>query len=235
MNETQNNANGIVYVLSNRGFWLPEREDDSDLLPIVKIGYTTPATPEALRDRMKGLFKTGVPLPFDLEYAKAVVNCAEVESDMHTIFSSLRINPSREFFRVEIDSVITALKPYLGDEITLDDDEVSAEITQSDIDARDRVKKVRRELSFKYLQIQIGGKLAYLTDPDEIATVVSDTKVEYNGKTMTPAAAATTIFNKDRTGEPVVHCSSFSNWRYEGKTLQQIRDQIDAENKPTNH
>ena len=60
MNETQNNANGIVYVLSNRGFWLPEREDDSDLLPIIKIGYTTPATPEALRDRMKGLFKTGV-------------------------------------------------------------------------------------------------------------------------------------------------------------------------------
>ena len=235
MNETQNNANGIVYVLSNRGFWLPEREDDSDLLPIVKIGYTTPATPEALRKRMNDLFKTGVALPFDLEYAKAVANCAGVENNMHTIFSGLRVNPSREFFRVDIESVIAALEPYPGEEITLNDVEVSDDVTQSDIDARDRVKKVRRELSFEYLQIQIGGKLAYLTDPDEIATVVSDTEVEYNGEIMTPAAAATTIFNKDRTGEPVVHCSSFSNWRYEGKTLQQIRDQIDAENKPTNH
>ena len=234
MNETQNNANGIVYVLSNRGFWLPEREDDSDLLPIVKIGYTTPATPEALRKRMNDLFKTGVALPFDLEYAKAVASCAGVENNMHTIFSGLRVNPSREFFRVEVESVIAALEPYAGEEITLGT-EVSDDVTQSDIDARDRVKKVRRELSFKYLQIQKGEKLEYLIDPNEIATVVSDTKVEHNGKIMTPAAAATMIFNKDKTGEPVVHCSSFSNWRYGGKTLQQIRDQIDAESKPTNH
>ena len=91
-------ADGIVYAVSNRSLWLPEREYDEELLPIIKIGRTSPPSPSALKKRMGQLFTTNIVLPFDLEYAKAVENCRETESKLHKIFAHTRINPNREFF-----------------------------------------------------------------------------------------------------------------------------------------
>lgn len=41
-------SDGIVYAVSNRGLWLPERADDEELLPIIKIGRTSPPTPNCV-------------------------------------------------------------------------------------------------------------------------------------------------------------------------------------------
>lgn len=231
MSDKQIVADGIVYVLSNRGFWSPERPSDDELLPIIKIGHTTPATPEALQKRMNGLYKTGVPLPFDLEYAKAVANPDAVEKTLHTIFKQSRVNPNREFFYVEIDSVVAALKPYTGEEITLGSDETSDEVSQADIAARNKTKKVTsyKTISFVFMGISIGEELVSTIDPNKIAKVVSDTEVEYNGEIMSPAKAATQVsYEKTRRW---VSRGSFFNWKYRGERLEDLHNRKSSEQK----
>lgn len=58
----------IVYLLSNEAF------ATADGIPIYKIGVT-----EGLEQRMRSLYATGVPLPFECEYAAHVPTAAAVE------------------------------------------------------------------------------------------------------------------------------------------------------------
>ena len=94
MNETSNNE--IVYVLTN-----PAMEG------LVKIGKTSQ---KDIKDRMQQLYTTGVPFPFECEYACYVDDCAKVESAFHLAFGNTRINPKREFFQIEPERVIAILK-----------------------------------------------------------------------------------------------------------------------------
>jgi len=74
---------------------------------IVKIGKTTQAD---VKLRMNQLYTTGVPVPFECEYAVEVVDCSKVESALHIAFGPSRINPNREFFQVVSEQAIAILK-----------------------------------------------------------------------------------------------------------------------------
>ena len=77
---------GIVYVLTNPA-----------MPGIVKIGRTG----RAVEARLADLYSTGVPLPFECEYAAKVKDQNEVVSAFHLAFGPYRINPKREFFNIE--------------------------------------------------------------------------------------------------------------------------------------
>ncbi|HEX5517973.1 MAG TPA: GIY-YIG nuclease family protein, partial [Pseudolabrys sp.] len=98
----------IVYVLTN------------EAMPgLVKIGSTI----DDLATRVRALFGTGVPLPFEIFYACEVKDCRFVEKQMHDAFGDHRISKSREFFRIAPERVKAALligairEVRLGDEI----------------------------------------------------------------------------------------------------------------------
>ena len=77
---------GTVYVLTN-----PAMPD------LVKIGKTT-------RDvslRLSDLYTTGVPLPFECEYAAKVRNVDETEKAFHEAFGPNRINIKRHCFVID--------------------------------------------------------------------------------------------------------------------------------------
>jgi hypothetical protein len=94
----------IVYVLSNPA-----------MPGLLKIGMTDKTN---LALRMKELYTTGVPLPFDCVYACIVEDNAVTEKAMHSKFAKYRINPNREFFKVGAKSVVKALKKYELQDIT---------------------------------------------------------------------------------------------------------------------
>ena len=219
-------TDGIVYAVSNRSLWLPEREDDEELLPIIKIGRTAPPTPSALKRRMGQLFTTNIVLPFDLEYAKAVEDCHKAESKLHKIFSHARINPNREFFRIDIESIIAVLDLYPGKEVTFDGDETSAKITQSDIDARNKEEAVvsRGRFSFDYLGIPIGEKLVSTYDSSKTAKVVGGGNVEYNGKIMSIHAAAKQVQRQTTNADHRITGST--RWKYKGATLHIMQKRL---------
>src|SRR5436305_420811 len=52
----------------------------------------------------------GVPVPFELKFACKVHNPDEVERALHRAFAPHRVNPKREFFKIEPDQAIAILK-----------------------------------------------------------------------------------------------------------------------------
>lgn len=85
---------GIVYLLTN------------PVMPgLVKIGMTTQ---EDIDKRMKELYTTGVPVPFECQFACKVKkgDCAKIEKALHTAFAPQRINANREFFRIQVEQAI---------------------------------------------------------------------------------------------------------------------------------
>lgn len=86
---------GWIYCLSNPA-----------MPGFLKIGevHTHGRTP---LNRAKELYKTGVPLPFELEFAKKVSNPEKKEADLKALLSQYtdRPNPLREFFRVSPEEV----------------------------------------------------------------------------------------------------------------------------------
>ena len=69
---------------------------------LVKIGMTTQ---EDIDKRMKELYTTGVPVPFECQFACKVkkTDCAKIEKALHTAFAPQRINANREFFRIQVE------------------------------------------------------------------------------------------------------------------------------------
>lgn len=81
---------GIVYLLT-----------DPVMPGLVKIGMTAQ---EDIDKRMKELYTTGVPVPFECQYACKVDknDCLKIEKALHKAFEPNRVNATREFFRIRL-------------------------------------------------------------------------------------------------------------------------------------
>ena len=86
----------IVYVLTNPA-----------MPGFVKIGKTAI---EDVNQRLSQLYTTGVPFPFELQFACKVRNSDEVEQALHRAFAPNRVNARREFFKIEPDQAIAIVK-----------------------------------------------------------------------------------------------------------------------------
>src|SRR3989344_2857509 len=87
--------NQIVYILKNES--MPE---------YVKIGFTH----GDVKERLKQLDRTGVPLPFEVYYAATVEDAEKEERWLHSIFADRRARDSREFFKMNPEYAALALK-----------------------------------------------------------------------------------------------------------------------------
>jgi len=97
----------IIYVLTN------------EAMPgLVKIGLTS----DSVESRIANLSaSTGVPLPFECHFAAEIpegVNLEKIEKTLHQLFAEHRINPRREFFKVEPEKVVLALSIGSFKEVT---------------------------------------------------------------------------------------------------------------------
>jgi len=125
---------GWIYCLSNPA-----------MPGLLKVGvvHTDGRTP---LDRAKELYKTGVPLPFELEFAKKVSNPKQKETLLHTLLSQYteRPNPLREFFRVSPEEVKTFFDlmdgemwvdtRVVGNDVDVDADAADADAADVDVD-----------------------------------------------------------------------------------------------------
>ena len=85
----------IVYILTN------------EAMPgIIKIGLTT----DSVESRILQLSShSGVPLPHECYFAAEVGNCVKLEKTLHQLFSEERLNPKREFFKLDPEKVVLAI------------------------------------------------------------------------------------------------------------------------------
>lgn len=205
----QQNNKGIVYVLIN-----------SAMPGLVKIGMTTRGNMDA---RMKELYSTGVPVPFDCVYAceVKVSDCAKIEKALHKAFEPNRVNTNREFFSIKAEQATAILELFDRKDIT---NEVTAEIendlTPEDKVAGEKIKSSRRPpMNYREMGINIGAKLTFVKDSSVEVTISGDKRVLYNGEDLSLTAVTKKLLSITHAIQPT------SYWEYDGKNLRDIYDE----------
>ena len=197
---------GMVYLLSNPA-----------MPGIIKIGITQRDSIDA---RLRELFNTSVPVPFECEYACRVDDCNRVEKALHIAFGPDRIHPQREFFNIEPEQAVSILELLKTADITSNiNDEIHKATSQMDREAGENLKKKRRPpLNFIAMGIPAESKLLFMDgDDDETieAVVISEKKVRYNGKEYSLSQLTRELLTIEYAVQPTRH------WSYAGRMLQE--------------
>ncbi len=191
----------IVYVLTNPA-----------MPGMVKIGYTTQ---EDANTRIGQLYTTGVPVPFQLEFACKVQNPEEVERALHVAFAPNRVNPRREFFKIEADQAIAILRLLHVEDATSEVEKQPNQLDLQSIAAAEQLKARRPNLNFEEMEIPIGAEL-HSTHTDAIAVVVSPRKVRFGEEVLSLTAATREVLGLDYSVAPGPY------WTYQGRTIREI-------------
>ena len=199
---------GIVYLLTNT--YMPG---------LVKIGMTTK---KEIDQRMRELYTTGVPAPFECQFACQVKksDCAKIEKALHTAFSPSRVNPNREFFRIQVEQAKAILELFHHEDVTK---EVTAEIendlTEEDKAASRKGQMHRPALNFMQMGMQKGDILVWKEDSNITISVFTERSVLYNGKEF-----ALSALTRDLKGYKY-YVAPGSYWLYKDRLLSEIYDE----------
>ena len=198
----------IIYVLTN------------EAMPgIVKVGLTT----DSVEGRITQLSSfTGVPLPFECYFAAEVKDCAKLEKTLHQLFSESRINPKREFFKIDPEKVVLAISIGEFKEITPG----VADIDKEEQVALEKAKARAPRLRLDALGIKPGDILTLSRDENLTATVVADGKVDFKGETLSLSAAALKALHS--LGYRTPAASGPGYWMFDGQLLAERRRNIEA-------
>ena len=189
---------GIVYVLVNPAFE-----------QYVKVGRTVD-----LPQRLQQLDNTSVPLPFRCVFAIQVDDEIAVERLVHQAFADVRVRTTREFFEVDAQRVISALRISNGIEVTpkidIGEDEEAVEALEKNV-------VPKRVYSFSDAHVATGDILSYAKDESITATVVGNKKIEFEGELTSVSKAALTLLHRE--GYEWKSANGWSYWMKDGETL----------------
>lgn len=198
----------IVYVLTNE--YMPD---------IIKIGQTT----DSVEARLKQLNScSGVPFPFECFFAAEVDSCSDTERKLHQLFSKFRINPRREFFRVDPERVAVAISIGKFEDVT-----PGVVIADSDDkEALQKAKARRSRIKLSALGITPGQVLTFSRDKSISAEVTSDNRVIYKDQVTSLSASALDALHG--LGYKTPSASGSEYWLYEGEPLDERRRRVET-------
>jgi len=199
----------IVYVLTN------------EAMPgLVKIGLTA----ESVEARLTQLSSfTGVPLAFECYFAAEVKNGSRIEKTLHQLFAESRVNPKREFFRLDPEKVVLAISIGDFNEVTPG----AADVGKDEKEALEKVKARRPRLKLDAIGIHPGDVLLFSRDENVRVTVVLDGKVDFEGEILSPSAAALKTLKRMGYSTPTASGSEY--WMFDGELLDERRRRMEAE------
>ena len=183
----------IVYALTN-----PSISD------VVKIGMTS-----NLENRLRSLYNSSVPVPFECYFA------CEVDS---MEFVDFRVNPKREFFRIDPERIVSILRLVMIKDVTPSSDIVEDEVDQRSLD-KERI--IRSRFNFEMIDIPMGSTLTFTKDITKTAKVLDKQKIEFEGEVHSLSSSALEIVHS--MGCTWSQISGPSYWVYEGETLTERR------------
>ncbi|WP_170528520.1 GIY-YIG nuclease family protein [Ruegeria arenilitoris] len=200
-----------VYVLTNPAF-----EN------YVKVGKTT-----NLEQRLRQLDNTSVPLPFRCVYAVEVEDDAQVERLVHQAFADHRTRTTREFFEVDPQRVVAALKLTRGRDVTPRGDIAEDEEGVKALEKATR--KRRKAYKFSDAGLKVGDIIHYANNDQATAQVISEKKVLFEGEETSLSKSALTLLHRDGYTWQTVNGWQF--WMFEEETIAERLERMleDAE------
>jgi len=198
----------IVYVMTN------------EAMPgIVKIGRTG-----NIEQRIRELDTTALPLPYECHYAAQVDNSIATEKILHALFSEYRVRANREFFRLQPEKVVIALRLAPHTDATPKHGVFeSKEEEQAVILARAR----RGRIDLNAINVPVGAQLSFSRDDKIKCTVLPENRVDYLGKSMSLSRSALTILQG--MGNATSTVSGSAMWMYSDETLEERRQRMESE------
>lgn len=199
----------IVYVLTN------------EVMPgVVKIGRTS----DSVEARLTHLSShSGVPLPFECYFAAEVDDGSRIEKTLHQLFAETRINPKREFFRLDPEKVVLAISIGSFKEVTPG----GAVVEPEEQEALEKVKARRPKIRLDAIGIKAGDELTLSRDESIHATVTNDGKVQYENEILSLSLAALKALHK--LGYKTPSASGAEYWMFEGELLDERRRRMEGE------
>jgi hypothetical protein len=194
----------IVYVLTNPA-----------MPGLVKIGQTAQ---EDANLRIAQLYTTGVPVPFQLEFACRVEDAEAVEEALHGAFAPNRINPRREFFRIEPEQAIAILRLLHTEDATVEVAQQPTDLDQQSLTAAQQLRSRRPASNFEEMGIPVGSILQFTRDATTV-TVVSPKKVKIGDEEMSLTAVTRQILGIEHNVQP----GRF--WTFQGRPLSDIYEE----------
>jgi hypothetical protein len=194
----------VIYILTN------------EAMPgLIKIGITTGDVGE----RVKQLDNTSIPLPFECFYAAEVADAGVAEKAIHKAFGDHRVRPSREFFNLSPDKPKAILELLCVKNVTPG---LELFTEPGDKEALGEAKKRRANFSFEAVGIPPGTVLQSVFD-DSITCVVKGNRwVEFRGQEHSLSSSALIVAHEKGFGWSAIAGPDY--WKYEGKTLSQMRE-----------
>lgn len=183
---------------------------------LVKIGFTSD---DDVTNRIAQLYSTGVPVPFQVEFACKVRDGQEVENALHTAFAPNRINPRREFFSIDPGQVIPILKLLQTEDVTPQVLQTPDDIDADSKAAGEQLRKRRPNINFEEMGIPEGSTLNF-TQGDARVTVVGPKKVRLgDGEPTSLTAATRQVADTDYDLPPALY------WTFNGRLLREIYEE----------
>lgn len=204
---------GYVYILTNPSF----RED------WIKIGKSK-KFPEI---RAKELYNTAVPLPYSVYATIKTSRYENVEKHLHGLIkklnAELRINPSREFFKIlpqDAADILESLAEIIDDGEVEYWNEGKKVIAGED----DSPRKQGRKFSFYAKGLKDGDQINFVGDETITAAVVEDRKVIFEGKLWYLSPLAYEIFKrKDKLNSSGAYQGA-AYFEHSGRKLKDLSD-----------
>ncbi|OHA41139.1 MAG: hypothetical protein A3J31_00230 [Candidatus Taylorbacteria bacterium RIFCSPLOWO2_02_FULL_48_16] len=193
--------NEIVYILTNEA--MPD---------YIKIGKTN----NVVR-RIQDLDWTNIPLPFQCYYAARVKDASFAETQIHSIFADNRVRSNREFFKVNPERVVAAIKLIELENVTPKNDNGEHPEVKEELE-----KIYTKRYNFKAADIPVGTELTFTRNPSVKARVVANSNIEINGETKSLSRAA-----RDLLGYSYAVAGPLY-WMYEDETLDERRKRIEG-------
>ena len=195
----------VVYILINE--YMPD---------LVKIGRTD----KSIKERIRELSSTSVPVPFECFYACEVEDARKVEKGLHQGLGDHRVHDRREFFKINPERVKAILELFELRNVTTKEGEVVEDI--ADQNALNKARSRRPNFRFDMVDIQVGAELKFLRNEDVTCKVVGDKKVEFEGQEFFLSKLTLDILEKQFDEKPpAVRGPDY--WLYEGETLNERR------------
>ena len=199
---------GIVYLLTN------------PVMPgLVKIGMTAQ---KDIEKRMRELYTTGVPVPFECQFACKVKkgDCVKIEKALHAAFAPQRVNANREFFRIQVEQAKSILELFHHTDVTEEvSDEIENDLTDDDKAATKKARLHRPPLNFFEMGMKKGDVLQWKDDPSVTLSVYTERTVIFEGEEMAISAVT-----RDLKGSKW-YVAPGSYWLYNERLLSEIYDE----------
>ena len=200
---------GVIYVFVN------------EAMPgLIKIGKTD----GRVEDRMMQLYAgvTGLPLQFECHFAAEVDNPDKAEITLHKLFAEHRVNPKREFFRVDPEKVVLAISMGTFKDVTPGEQPAESE---EDKKAVEKAKSRRSNTNMHAIGVAVGAELVFYRDENKKALVVENNQVEFEGQRMSLSASALHILQS--MGHKTTSVSGAGYWMYEDESLMERRQRLE--------